>query len=265
MQTYHQYVCIIFCITFYTTRVFMLSKTKHLLATLMLIVTSTSTASSTVFNNFIKHNIDIIKAMIQEPQKVSAFAASSPWTVDELTRFITPSTRQRILELGFGPGNVTRQILSTKNAKSRFDGLEILPEFFDTTKSDLISENLLDSESFLHLTSADSWEPSDYKNKPQYDLVISTIPFIRLPNDVVEGIIKNTAKHLKPGGTFSFITYCFSRSLGHCKISSDDRLEYLEKLELFDSLLNEYFEEEHKEELVLRNLPPTYVYHYTRK
>ena len=209
-----------------------------------------------------KDNLKIIYTMCIHPNEVSAVAASSPWTGKSLVKYVTSDKPQRIWEVGFGPGNITRQIIKKKNAATALDGVELLEEFYTTALNELQLSS--DSNVSLNLCGAEDWVPRDYDGAPLYDTVISTLAFTTLPPEVCAGIIKKIARLLKPGGTFSFITYMLSRSLGYCKWNNEEREAYAKKIDAFDALLEEDFRLV-KTDKVFLNVPPTYIYHWVKK
>ena len=209
-----------------------------------------------------KDSATVIATLITNPQEVSAVTASSPWTGHALAKHIQPAAPQRIWEIGFGPGNVTREIIKKKNAATKFDAVELLEPFYTTLVNEL--QPTLDAHTTLNLGAAQDWVPADYKGEPLYDVIISTVAFMTLPPEIAAQIMEKIVLYLKPGGTFSFITYALSRSIGHYKWEQHDRDAYKNKLELFDAALLQHFTQQ-PTDFVFCNIPPTYIYHWVKK
>lgn len=77
----------------------------------------------------------IVKYALKERDVVAALSASSPWLVDTILEPLHESTLagahgRKILEIGFGPGTVTREVVDWQlDPEDRFDAVEINPHW----------------------------------------------------------------------------------------------------------------------------------------
>ncbi|MBY0353829.1 methyltransferase domain-containing protein [Candidatus Babeliales bacterium] len=201
--------------------------------------------------------VEIARGMWQDATTVSALTPSSPWLAKEVARDITKRKEQRILEIGFGPGSVTKYIIKKMHPKSTLDGVEIMEDLYKYAerrfpKTEYEKVNLVCGD-FV------TWKPT-YE---QYDVIITTVPFTKLPFEVVKGILEKILKLLKPNGKLSCIALMGSRTLGYCSWDREKRRTYAEKINLLDSWKRENFTQETPVRIWL-NLTSAYAYHLTK-
>jgi len=185
----------------------------------------------------------VLMKFFKDSQTVAEVAPSSKLTIDCLTGYIDDSIHQDILEMGFGSGGITREIIRKRNESSVLHAIDVTESFYKDLNDNIRDENVL-----IALCPAEKWT-----NDKKYDIIVSTIPFITLmSSELSKEILENVVNLLKPGGIFTYIRYVFGRSV------SD-----LEKISGFDQLLQDYFTLE-TVDYCLMNIPPTYIFHYRR-
>ena len=168
------------------------------------------------------------KDKIEKWKTLGAIAPSSKFLVNKMLAKINYSQDLDILQLGFGKGVFTKEIIrrSTPNTT-----LTIFEVDKDCRKYNIDNKRITYIE--------DSAEKiSLYCEDKKFDHIISTLPFASLPRKVSQNIFKTIKQHLKKNG--KFLQYQYSL------FSKKD----IQKL----------FDEKIKIDFVLLNLPPAFIY-----
>ena len=185
---------------------------------------------------YTRDNCAILRQVIKHPTQVAAFSASSPWLVRKILQPIATLSKDQsinILEIGFGYGTVTDQIIPLMAPGDRFDGVELNAEWCEQVQARYSSKDYED----VHFYSGgfETWK-SDIGESDCYDFIVCTLPFTRLPHALVEQCLEKISQLLKPGGVFVYITLVGARSMG--KISHAFGREfaaYKTKMDLLDT------------------------------
>ncbi len=169
----------------------------------------------------IKENITAFKTK-------GTVAPSSAFLVSKMVSKIDYSKDLKILQLGFGNGVFTKEILKQMSLQSHLVIFEI-----DT---DSRKHKIRDKRITYLEDSAENI--SKHFPGEEFDHVISTLPFASLPKDVTSTIFKEIKTHLKKGGTFLQFQY----SLISMKA------------------LSKLFKKKPEIDFVLLNIPPAFLY-----
>lgn len=162
-----------------------------------------------------------------------ALFETSKMVVKEMTHLVTPHQAQVIIELGAGHGNITEVILQKMHPDSILLAFELHSEFCDELKARI-------SDRRLHVVndSADKIKSYLAKHQQQHaDLVISALPLVVIPNEVVDSILQQAKDVLQNKGHFLQVSYS---------------LIIQKKLKSFFGKVNK--------KMVLLNAPPAVVY-----
>ncbi|MBL7813706.1 MAG: methyltransferase domain-containing protein [Saprospiraceae bacterium] len=166
-----------------------------------------------------KH-LDFLKESFKNIRTTGAVARSSKYLVREMMQPIHFADAKIIVELGAGDGVLTIELLSRMAADARLLCFEINPEFckilrgaIDDPRFVLIEDSAENLEQYLQ-----EWgfEKADY--------IISAIPFIALPNELVYRIVSVCHKVLKNKGLFiqfhysSFIQKMYRKFFDHVEV-----------------------------------------------
>lgn len=226
----------------------------------------TKTQAMEATANYIKGSFAILREFIRHPNQIAALSESSPALANTIIENMLKRNSDQqlnILELGFGTGPVTRQIIENMEQADYLDAIEFEEKFYKLVQAQIKEKYTQDNLTNVHLHRADfsQWNPSTIKT---YDIIICTIPFTRLPKATLDQIFKKINELLKPGGSFTFISILGARTLGKFKLKTEDRKEYAEKINSLDEWITNTFSKKNQR-FVLLNVPPVWVYHLTKK
>ena len=112
------------------------------------------------------------------------------------------SQKLNLIELGAGDGAITRHILQNMSADSQLFIFEV---------NDVFMEKLQQiTDPRLHIIHDSAEHMEEYLAKygvEKVDHIVSAIPFVVLPDDLTETIIRKASSLLKTGGKFIQIHY----------------------------------------------------------
>ena len=127
----------------------------------------------------------------------------------------------RILEVGAGPGAVTREIVKHIREGDLLDVVELNERFVDVLKYRFANEpswKRVSSQSrVLHM------EVQKLKPDELYDFLICGVPFNNFSIGLTREIFRHFTKLLKPGGTLTFFEYKWIRRFKGIVASSSER------------------------------------------
>ncbi|MBT4594729.1 hypothetical protein HOD08_02520 [bacterium] len=231
--------------------------------------------SGKVFKLFIKHN-----------GTVGAITESSPFLVREITRsvqwLVKNSERPiKVLEIGSGPGCVSKHIAKLLRPCDRLDVVEVLLPFFEMTV-DRVSPVIADESNggckniYFYLSPFEDWKKPTGIRK--YDVVITTVPYTQIPPEVSRQHLEIIPKLLKKGGFLTHIKYVFADEYSKRRLTEKELAEYLVKRDFFENWVLEKFDpvkwvkkvmvsmgEFDDGQLVRANFPSSYVIHGRKK
>ena len=178
--------------------------------------------------------LQFLKAALREPLQVSTLFQTAPATVRCLTQPLIKSPAASVLELGIGAGAVTSKIHQLMDEPKNYLGFEINPDLHK-----YMSERFPD----FHFVRDSAEHILNHSQGKKFDLVISTLPWSLIPEEIVENILNAVVKVLSEQGEFR--TYLTAHVLW-----APSSKKFIEKLE-------KRFQIDH--EWVMLNAPPAYV------
>jgi len=138
-----------------------------------------------------------IKGFVKNRKEVGALFPCSSYTGEEITKYLqyqirlNPNKPLRILEVGCGTGSLTKVILQKMRDIDYLDAVEISQEFCNT-----LQENFGKiSKISIHCCSITDWHP-EY----EYDIIISTLPFVAFESKLMDEILEHFKQLIKPNG-----------------------------------------------------------------
>lgn len=168
------------------------------------------------------------KDKIKKWKTMGAIAPSSKFLVNKMLSKIDYAQDLDLLQLGFGKGVFTKEIIRRSTPSSTFT-------IFEVDKN--CRKYKLDNKRITYIE--DSAEKiSLYFDDKKFDHIISTLPFASLPREVSQNIFEEIKQHLKKNGKLLQFQYSlFSRKD-----------------------FNKLFDEKLVIDFVLLNLPPAFIY-----
>ncbi len=161
----------------------------------------------------------------------------------------------RVLECGPGTGAFTTAILSHLRPGDTFDLVELNPTFVEVLNKRFETESGWSEKRELatvHERSLDGFEP-----ELPYDFIVSGIPHVNLPPDLVQTITDTYFRLLSPGGVLSYFSYAYISSirkaltLGLCS----------KQTTAVSAVMKAHFDTRGiRRETVLMNAPPAWVH-----
>lgn len=142
------------------------------------------------------------RGFLREPRQVGSVIPSSRFLEGRILDASELAQAKRVVELGPGTGGTTRTFLQNLGQDARLLSIELSPFFHD-----LLGE-IEDPRFTNHLGSAEDLADileSHHMGKP--DVVISGIPFSKMPEDVANRVAQAVKDNLADGGRF--IAYQF--------------------------------------------------------
>lgn len=146
------------------------------------------------------------RGFLREPSQVGSIIPSSRFLEDRIVEAADLSTARQVVELGPGTGGTTQTFLRRLGPEARLLSIELSPFFHE-----LLGE-ITDPRFINHLGSAeDLAEILALHHMEQPDVVISGIPFSKMPEAVGTRIAQAVQDNLGEGGRF--VAYQFRRDV----------------------------------------------------
>jgi len=144
-----------------------------------------------------QHRVAFFKEFLRRGVSVASATPSSRWMCRELARGVEPGVPQKILELGAGPGVVTREIERRMHPESTLVAVERLAVFEPFLKQTTRCATIM-------IGSVEAlWKT--LRVAGPFDLVVSGLPFPSLSRRVRAAVLA-LLRQAAPGATFSQLT-----------------------------------------------------------
>jgi len=164
----------------------------------------------------------------------------------------------RVLEVGAGTGALTRAVLERLEPEDSFDIYEINAEFVRYLRSEL--EGRPGPRVAIHEADA----TTAIAEGARFDAVVSSLPLLNMPPEVVRRIFDLYARVLAPGGTLSYYDYWLKSLRPSVTPSRAERARMRQVLAVTDEVLADDTRWRHETRVVPWNVPPALVHHLTR-
>jgi phospholipid N-methyltransferase len=161
-----------------------------------------------------------LKESIKSMRTTGAIARSSKYLCREMLKPIDFKKAKVIVELGAGDGVMTQQILQHLKPDGRLICFEINPQFCEILRGIKDERFVLIEDSAEHIN-----EQLRTLGIQEADYIVSAIPYMMLPEDLSNNIVKSSFKALKKKGLYiqfhysTFIQRMYKRIFGNVKIT----------------------------------------------
>ncbi len=181
----------------------------------------------------------------------SRFAAHA--MVSEMARRTGP---RRILEVGPGTGPITAEIVRHMRPDDSLVLCELNGDFVA-----FLADRMATDPTFAARRSQITLQHANVQDldaDDRFDFIISAIPFVNCPPEVVESILAYYRTVLKPDGVLSFIEFAYLRAVRLKMMSLDAREQAEAAIAVMARDVDSHV---FRRDLVIRNVPPAWVRH----
>lgn len=145
-----------------------------------------------------RQKLDFLRQTFRNLRSTGSVTPSSRYLCKAIVDNIDPARAKCVVELGPGDGVVTQHILDRLPADGRLFVFEINEAFVEHLRERFHDERLV----VIHDSAAEIGTYFEKYGVDGVDYIISGIPFVVLPEALVESIVQTCRKWLHPGGTF---------------------------------------------------------------
>lgn len=177
-----------------------------------------------------------LRRWLAHPLKVGALLPSSAWLGRLVARNVTLGAGEYVVEVGAGTGTVTRELLASGIPSDRLFVVELDPDLCAFLRRQLPGANVIQGDA----TQLRALLPADVPGKVR--TVISGIPMVTLPLPLQRRMIDAWFDVMGPGGRMLQYTYSLVSPLPEARLGVRGR----------------------RCGIVMRNVPPAWVWSYTR-
>lgn len=176
---------------------------------------------------------------MKNPLKVGAIAPSSPELAQKMVQGLSPDENNIVLELGVGTGAITKFLQEIVPDAKSYLGLEL-----DKNLVKSLNKNFPDLK-IIKGNACDVFSLHRKTGLGKVGYIISCLPFVSIPNEIGEKILREIDKFMKLGCVFRTFQYAH----GYYFPSAIKLREYMDK----------NYGKAKKSQLVMKNVPPAYT------
>lgn len=198
--------------------------------------------------------------ILRNPAQVGAIAPCSSRVAQEISKHINTAINNRtdtkqpmhILEVGGGCGALTEEIEKKLNETGEMYLLDVLE--IDAHYCTILQEKFKHNPRVqIRCVDATTWSPSYC-----YDVIISSLPFTSLPNEVVMAMVNQFKNLVKKGGFISYLEYILLARLKKAFLLGEKKKEFEEKISVLSDFKKDFGIETTK---IWLNIMPANIHH----
>ena len=148
------------------------------------------------------NRVDFLSQFLNPNEKIGAITPSSKFLVKKMLKPVETRKANLVVELGPGPGNITKELLKKVSKNGHLVAFEINEDFYNHLKKIKDPRFTVINDSAEHI---EKHLKKMFNTKADY--VVSSIPLGALPKKVVENITSAAYDSLKSGGKFIQFQY----------------------------------------------------------
>jgi phospholipid N-methyltransferase len=193
-------------------------------------------------------------------ETTGSIVPSSRFLARAITRHVARRSAApiRVLDCGPGTGAFTKQLVGCLQPHDVFDIVELNGSFVEVLRNRFARDHRWQAAAAV--TTIHNVPLQEFAPPAPYDFIISGLPHINFPEQIVRQIIACYSRLLKPGGVLSYFEYMYIRPLRKAATLGIDR----HRVRGVDSLMNAHLARHFVcRDRILLNLPPAWVQHLT--
>lgn len=184
-------------------------------------------------------NIEFLQAFFKNPLKVGSIAPSSPELAQKMVEGINPDEENIVLELGVGTGAITKFLQQIVSGGDSYLGIELDRSLVKSLKVNFPQMR------FIRGNACETFALHQKSKLGKVGFIISCLPFVSIPNDVGEEILREIDKFMELGCTFRTFQYAHG-------------FYFPSAIKLREHMRMRYGKAQ-KSQLVMKNVPPAYT------
>ena len=151
-------------------------------------------------HGFIRERISFLGGFIKNPKTVGSVIPSSPRLGKAMASFIKDKENETVIELGAGTGPITKALLKAGMNPKKLTPIEMNEKFVEQLRTKYPELNIVQGDA--------SKMTEIFPDKVgKVDTIISGLPLKSIPKPIVDAIIEESFKMLKPDGIYVQFTY----------------------------------------------------------
>lgn len=188
-------------------------------------------------------NIQFLQAFLKNPGTVGSITPSSPELARRMVSGIRPNENNVVLELGVGTGAITKFLQSRVPDENSYLGIEL-----DTDLVRSLRRNYPD----MRIVRGNALQAAEIHHRSglgKVGAIICCLPFVSMPNEVGENILREIDKFMQLGCTFRTFQYAH----GYYFPSAIKLREFM----------RDRYGKSKRSPLIVKNVPPAYTLTWT--
>jgi phosphatidylethanolamine/phosphatidyl-N-methylethanolamine N-methyltransferase len=208
--------------------------------------------------NTLKQQATFVKQFGTRFETTGSLMPSSRFVAKAITRFVQQRGKDsiRILECGPGTGPFSDRIVRLLQPGDAYHLVE-LNEIFVA----VLRQRFAEEQHWMRvkeMTEIFALPLQDFNPDEKYDFIISGLPHINFPTQVVEEITASYFKLLKPGGMLSYFEYMYVRPIRKMVTLGNNRRRIREVNAIMEGHIGRH---RVRRDSILINVPPVWVQH----
>jgi phospholipid N-methyltransferase len=188
----------------------------------------------------IADSVHLLRAYVSDPRAIGAVAPSSRWLAARMVEGLRLRSAACVVEVGAGTGSFTAAILRAMRPGARLIVVELNRELARRLRSRFHRAEVIQAsvERLPRLLAA--------RKLCAADAVVSSLPWSSFPRPLQERLLRAIVTSMRPGARFSTYAYVLA--------------SWMPSARRFRRLLGRSFRRVRRTPVVLRNIPPAFVY-----
>lgn len=202
----------------------------------------------------LRERLQFFRQFTKNLRNIGALFPSSPALAREMAAGILVGVSPcRVLEVGSGPGTITKAIVLKMRPQDTLWLVEINPEFCEELRKKFVH----DPQPGWPKIRVFEGPLQSFQAEEAFDFVISSLPLNAFTPELIQDLWHCIRSLLKPGGILTFFEYWGVRALRHIWPGATERIRLAQVSKLFSMTISPVIE---RTVVVYANLPPAKVH-----